>query len=329
MKLVIPLVAVAAIAAIVYLGVEMMHLNFVFGVVLPYLAVASFLIGFVYRVLKWTRSPVPFNITTTAGQQKSLPWIKNSNLENPHNRLGVLGRMALEVLLFRSLFRNTMAKRDGDKLIYTTEPVLWLAGLIFHWSFLIIFVRHLRFFMEPIPGLIHVMDEIDGMMQVGIPTMYLTDLTFVLGVTLLFLRRVGIPQIRFISLPADFFPLFVLLTIAASGILMRYFLRVDLASVKEMTLGLVTFSPKTLQVPPIYYIHVTFVSVLFGYFPFSKLMHMGGVFMSPTRNMPNNSRMVRHINPWNPEVAAFSYAEYEDLYRKPMKAAGLPVEKDE
>jgi nitrate reductase gamma subunit len=33
-----------------------------------------------------------------------------------------------------------------------------------------------------------------------------------------------------------------------------------------------------------------FVSVLLAYFPFSKLMHLGGVFLSPTRNMTGNTR---------------------------------------
>ena len=48
--------------------------------------------------------------------------------------------------------------------------------------------------------------------------------------------------------------------------------------------------------------------MLFAYFPFSKLMHMGGVFLSPTRNLANNNRMRRHVNPWNPEVEVHTYA---------------------
>ena len=39
------------------------------------------------------------------------------------------------------------------------------------------------------------------------------------------------------------------------------------------------------------------MSALAAYFPFSKLMHMAGVFLSPTRNLANNNRMVRHVNP--------------------------------
>jgi hypothetical protein len=55
---------------------------------------------------------------------------------------------------------------------------------------------------------------------------------------------------------------------------------------------------------------------------------MGGVFMSPTRNLANNNRMKRHINPWNYPVHVHTYAEYEDDFREKMKNAGLPVEKE-
>jgi len=78
----------------------------------------------------------------------------------------------------------------------------------------------------------------------------------------------------------------------------------------------------------IFYIHVFLVATLLVYFPFSKLMHLGGVFLSPTRNMKNNSRAVRHINPWNPDIKPHSYAEYEDEFREFMVDAGIPVEKE-
>jgi hypothetical protein len=57
-------------------------------------------------------------------------------------------------------------------------------------------------------------------------------------------------------------------------------------------------------------------------------MHMGGVFMSPTRNLPNNSREVHHVNPWNYDVKVHTYAEYEDEFRDVMKAAELPLDKE-
>jgi nitrate reductase gamma subunit len=55
---------------------------------------------------------------------------------------------------------------------------------------------------------------------------------------------------------------------------------------------------------------------------------MAGVFLSPTRNLANNSRAKRHINPWNPDLKFHTYEEYEDEFRDVMKAAELPLEKE-
>src|SRR5512143_1415649 len=68
------------------------------GVAVPYAAAAVFLVGVVLRVVGWARSPVPFRIPTTCGQQKSLPWIRQARIDNPHDTIGVVGRMALEIL---------------------------------------------------------------------------------------------------------------------------------------------------------------------------------------------------------------------------------------
>jgi nitrate reductase gamma subunit len=324
------LLVVAALIAAVFLGVKVVGLYYFFGVIIPYLAIVTFIGGFVYRIMNWARSPVPFVIPTTAGQQYSLPWIKQNKLDNPSTTAGVIGRMALEVLLFRSLFRNSKVElRDGPKLTYQWEKWLWLAGLLFHWSFLIIFVRHLRFFTEPVPGFVHLADTLDGILQVGLPGIYLTDGLILATVTYLFIRRVVIPQVKYISLPADYFPLFLLLALALTGILMRYFLRVDLLKVKELAMNLISLHPAVPEgIGVLFFIHFFLVCTLFAYFPFSKLMHLGGVFLSPTRNMPNDSRMIRHINPWNYPVKVHTYEEYEDHFREKMIEAGLPVEKE-
>jgi hypothetical protein len=116
--------------------------------------------------------------------------------------------------------------------------------------------------------------------------------------------------------------------IAFTGILMRYFTKVDIVSIKELTMGLVTLNPTIPQgISPLFFIHMFFVSILLIYFPFSKLMHMGGVFLSPTRNLKANTREYRHVNPWNYPVKVHTYDAYEDDFRQKMVDAGLPVEK--
>ncbi len=331
MRILNPFIAVLALIAVALVAAQVPGGQVLVGIILPYLAFALFLGGVVYRVLQWAKSPVPFRIPTTCGQANSLPWIKQNKIDCPSTKLGVIARMFLEVFLFRSLFRNTKAEmHDGPKLVYGSSKFLWLFAILFHYCFLVIVLRHMRLFMDPVPGFVSALEFGDGVLQIGAPVFYQPDAIFLGAIACLFLRRVTLSNIRYISLPADYFPLFLIFGIAFTGILMRYFLRVDVVAIKQLTHGLATFSPAiTGQIGSIFFIHVFLICALMIYFPFSKLMHMAGIFMSPTRNMINNSRMVRHINPWNdPNIKPHSYAGYEDEFREFMKEGGIPVEKE-
>jgi nitrate reductase gamma subunit len=330
MNVLIAFALVALLSAAAFLGGMTGGLRTLFGVILPYAAVATFLVGVVLKILAWAKVPVPFRIPTTCGQQKSLPWIKQSRLDSPFTFLGVLGRMALEVLLFRSLFRNTKVElREGPRLVYGEEKWLWLAAMAFHWSFLVIFVRHLRFFMEPVPWLIRIVETADSFFQIGAPILYLTDLAILAALAYLLFRRLYDPQIRYLSLLADHFPLLLLIGLCGTGVLMRYFTRVDIVAIKELAMGLVTFKPVVpATIGPLFFVHLFLLSVLIAYFPFSKLMHLGGVFLSPTRNLANNNRAKRHVNPWNYPVKVHTYAEWEEEFHDKIKIAGLPLDKE-
>lgn len=330
LSLITGLLAVAALVVISLVGTGVIGLTTIFGVVIPYLAILIFIVGFIWRILEWAKIPVPFRIPTTCGQARSLPWIKQEKLDSPFTTWEVIGRMALEVLLFRSLFRNTKSElREGGKVTYGHVQWLWLFGLLFHYSFLVIVIRHTRFFVEPIPSLVQMLSSVDGFFQMTVPTIFLTDIALLGAVTYLFLRRVFIPGLRYISLPADFFPLFLILGIGTTGVLMRNVWKVDLLGVKELAVGLFSFHPTVPQgIGSIFYIHLFLVCVLIAYFPFSKLMHAGGVFLSPTRNMANNNRAERYVNVWNYPVKVHTYEAYENDYREKMKEAGIPVEKE-
>lgn len=335
MKYTFSFLAVIALVLFAWLGSQIPGMQYLFGVAIPYLAIMIFLGGFVYRVVQWAKSPVPFSIPTTCGQGASLDFIKQDKLDCPTKTSEVVARMFLEIVTFRSLFRNTKSElHEGPKITYESSKWLWLFALIFHYSFLIVVIRHMRLFLNPVPGWLQFLDFLDAgaALQVGAPLLYATDLALVLGVVLLFGRRLINRQVRYISLANDYFPLFLIFGIATTGILMRYFLRtnIDIISIKELLVGMVTFAPViNAKIGSIFYIHLFLVSTLLIYFPFSKLMHLGGVFMSPTRNMANNSRAKRHINPWNdPTIKPHSYAGYEDEFREFMVDAGIPVEKE-
>lgn len=296
------LIAVVVLFLLAYVGVEALGLQVIFGVVIPYAAFLLFIGGFLYRVMGWAKSAVPFRIPTTCGQQASLPWIKQNKIDNPSTTWGVIARMALEILLFRSLFRNTRMQLKDAKLSYKWEIWLWIFALAFHYSFLVVLIRHLRFFFEPVPFIIKTVELVDGffrieffspVLKVGLPGIYISGLVLLAAVTFLCLRRIVIPQVRYISLAADYFPLFLIMGIAITGIMMRYFTKTDIVGVKELTMGLATFHPAIPEsVGGLFYVHLFFVSTLLAYFPFSKLMHLGGIFLNPTRNLINNNRAV-------------------------------------
>jgi len=332
----VSLFSVVALVCIPLVGVGV-GLEILFGIAIPYFALVLFLAGIVYHIIKWARTPVPYRIPTTAGQQKTLPWIKSDYLDNPHNTWGVIGRMALEVLFFRSLFRNLKTELrkapespEKGRIVYWSSKWLWLGAIVFHYSFLTVLTRHLKFFTEPVPFFVTMLESFDGFLEIYLPAVYMSGLTLLLALTYLLVRRIVDSKIRYISLASDYFPLLLILGIGISGVLMRYFLKVDIIAVKELTMGLVTLHPTIPEqdIGLIFYIHLFLVSALLAYIPFSKLVHMAGVFFSMTRNMANNNRAVRHVNPWEYPVKVFSYTEQEDMFRKQMKKAGIPLERD-
>ena len=320
------IVAVTALAVVGWVAGTTTGGRTLLEIVVPYVGFAVFLGGFCYRGVCWALSPVPFRIPTTCGQQKSLPWIKAASLENPSTGRGALARMALEVLLFRSLFRNSRAELYNARYVFGEDKYLWLSALAFHWSLLVIVLRHLRFLVEPVPAFVLVIDRVDKFFQIGAPALYLSDVVAALALGYLLLRRLRDPLVRYMSLFTDYFALVLLLSIAASGIVMRYWTRVDVVEAKRLALGWVTLHPVLPEgLSALFRVHLLLVSALLAYFPFSKLMHMGGVFLSPTRNLANNSRMKRHVNPWNYPVKTHTYAEWEQEFSEKIKAAGIPL----
>jgi nitrate reductase gamma subunit len=323
------ILGVLALLLLVLIGVGGIGLYSIFGILIPYVAVLLFIAGFIYRVLKWASSPVPFHIPTVSGQQKSLPWIKADSIDSPFTAGGVVKRLALDILLFRSLLKNERVELEApQRILFRTSTLLWLGAMAFHWSLLVILVRHLRFFLEPVPSVVVVLQRVDSIFQNLLPILYISDVIILIALGYLFSRRVITPQVRYISLPSDYFVLLAIAGIAISGVLVRLIYKVDLVQVKEWVMAMLRFSP----LPPkgvnlLFYIHLFFVSFLIAYFPVSKLMHMPGIFLSPTKNLRNTSRNDRHINPWDHPVKVHTYEEYEDEFRDPMKEVGLPVEK--
>src|SRR5512144_3093540 len=205
MRIIVPAVAVVVLLLAAAGGAGSEGGRWILGVAVPYAAAATFVVGVVLRVVGWARSPVPFRIPTTGGQQKSLPWIRQARVENPSTTAGVVARMALEVLCFRSLFRNTRTELHDGRLSYPSTKWLWAFGLAFHWSMLVVVLRHLRLFAEPVPGLVVALARLDGFLQVGVPEVLASTVVFLAAGSFLLARRLLSPRLRYLSLATDYF----------------------------------------------------------------------------------------------------------------------------
>lgn len=227
--------------------------------ILFYLATLVFVVGLLYRINTYARTPAPLKIPTTPA---------------PTTTGGVVLRMTREVVFFESLFKANLW--------------IWGLGWLFHASMALVILRHLRYFIEPVWGWVAFIQPFG--MYAGI--------TMLLGLCGLWARRLLVERIRYISTPSDHLMLLLFIAIAASGLLMSFVVHTDVIAVKGFFQGLMQFSVQPLPADALLAVHLLSVVVLLVIFPLSKLLHAPGVFFSPTRNQTDNPREKRHLAAW-------------------------------
>jgi nitrate reductase gamma subunit len=227
--------------------------------VLFYLATAVFVVGLAYRIRLYAQTPAPLKIPTTPA---------------PVTQSGVVLRMFNEVVFFNSLFKS--------------NKWTWLFGWIFHFAMLLVVLRHLRYFTEPVWAWVNLIQ----------PFGKYAGFAMLVGLLGLWGRRFLVERVRYISGPSDHLMLLLLVGIAASGLMMKYVVHTDIISLKAFALGLLHFNWQPLPADPVLLIHLSLVLILMFIFPVSKLLHAPGVFFSPGRNQVDNPREKRHLAPW-------------------------------
>ena len=215
--------------------------------------------GVAWKVVQYARTPAPFRIPT---------------MPAPRSGGGVAVRIAREVVLFESLFRS--------------NKWIWLFGWIFHVALLLVLMRHLRYFIEPVWGWIALIQ----------PFGIYAGLAMVAGLAGLWIRRVGVERIRYITGPSDHLMLLLLVAITLSGLAMKYVAPTDIIALKMFIIGVIGFDWQPMPADPLLGAHLFLVAALMITFPFSKLLHAPGVFFSPTRNQADNAREKHHAAPW-------------------------------
>ncbi|HHH44254.1 MAG TPA: nitrate reductase [Gammaproteobacteria bacterium] len=211
------------------------------------------------RIKKYAQTPAPLVIPT---------------MPAPRTETGVVMRMFREVAFFESLFRS--------------NKWIWLFGVMFHFGMLLVLLRHLRYFTEPVWFWVNWVQ----------PFGKYAAFAMLAGLLGLWARRFLVARVRYISTPSDHLMLALLVGIAMTGIGMSFLVHTDIISVKAFFLGLMRFSPQPLPGDPLLLVHLGLVATLMIIFPISKLLHAPGVFFSPTRNQTDSSREQRHIADW-------------------------------
>ncbi len=240
-----------------------MMISILIFILLPYLCLGIFLVGMGLRFWLWARTPAPLRIVTTPA---------------PKTRYGVIWRLVGDLLWFPNLFK-------ADKL-------LWAAGFLFHLSLWLVLVRHLRYFLLPVPG------WVEEIQTLGLYAGYFIPLFL----TFLLIRRLILDRVLYISILGDYVALFLLLVITVSGILLQVFFRTYVIDVKALMISLIHFQPKIYNFHWLFALHLISVMILLTYFPFSKLLHAGGLLLSPTRYQRAKFEE-RFVNPWDYPVA--------------------------
>jgi nitrate reductase gamma subunit len=130
--------------------------------------------------------------------------------------LSILLNALIDILLLRRLLR--------------VNDVLWLGEWTFHASLVILFFRHLRYFLEPAPAFVAAME---------IPARVAA---WVLPASLLYIGalKLVIEKKPYIS-SYNFMLLGLMMISCVSGLVMKYSFPADLADIKHFTMGLVTF----------------------------------------------------------------------------------------
>jgi len=224
-----------------------------------YAATAVLVAGVAWRVIEYSRAPAPLRIPTTPA---------------PMTRSGAAARVAREVLLFESLYRS--------------NKWIWLFGWLFHVALALVLVRHLRYFIEPVWGWVAFVQ----------PFGVYAGFALVAGLAGLWARRFLVERIRYISTWSDHLMLALLAGIGLSGLAMKFVAHTDIVALKAFMLGLIAFDWQPLPADPVLLVHLALVLALMVVFPVSKLLHAPGVFFSPSRNQPDDSRERRHLAAW-------------------------------
>ena len=220
------------------------------GSFLPYLTILVFLIGMFYRLYIWAKMPSP--IMTLF----------------PRPKHGTFWGVVKETIFFPGLFKS--------------DKGFWAGAWIFHVMLAFIFIGHSRVFTD-FPWLWNKI----GMSKEAVDNMSMMSggiagIAIMITILLLIFRRVGLKKVREISGLPDYIIMFLLLAIVVTGNAMRFFQHFDLSETRTYFAALLTLQSAQLPNNSLFLLHFALAQMLIIFIPFSKILHLGGIFFSQT-----------------------------------------------
>lgn len=150
-------------------------------------------------------------------------------------------------------------KIAGDIFFLTrllkTNDLLWIGEWVFHCSFLLVVLRHLRYILNPVPGWIW------HLQTAGLIAGYILPLSLIY----ICIMKIGKEEGYFPSY--NFFLVILLFFIGITGLLIKTVFRTDIVTVNNFMLGIFTFRPADAPASGLFIIHYLLVLVLVAYLP--------------------------------------------------------------
>ena len=194
--------------------------------VIVYFVYAAFCWRVILHVLIWRKAAADLG-RLTAGRRG---WYLKSWLN-----------AAADVVFFRRLFLE--------------NGLLWISAWVFHVSFFFVVVRHLGYFMNPVPRCVV------GLQTLGVIAGYVLPVSIV---SIALVRLTG--RESYVS-RLNYFILGLVFLIGITGLMLHTF-RTDLVGVKEFVLGILTFSPHPVPHSVLFIVHFLLVLLLILSLPF-------------------------------------------------------------
>jgi nitrate reductase gamma subunit len=185
-----------------------------------YAATALLVVGLARKITQYAKTPAPLKIPTTPA---------------PVTRTGVVMRMFRELVFFESLFKS--------------NKWIWIFGWMFHYGMFLVLARHLRYFTNP------VWTWVDLIQPFGKYAAF----AMAAGLLGLWVRRLVVDRVRYITALSDHLMLALLFAIAGTGLMMDYVTNTDIVAVKAFFLGLMYFDWQPIPTNPVLLAHLGLV----------------------------------------------------------------------